>query len=331
MSVQILKKDFSSYYSSCRLCPRMCGVNRNLRKGSEALGFCGCTSEVYAARAALHMWEEPCISGVNGSGTVFFCGCTLGCCFCQNYQISRPSAVSDPAGGFKNPAGKSLTVRQLADVFLRLQDQGAHNINLVTATQYIPSIIQALDLVRERLIIPVVFNCGGYERKETIEALKGYIDIYLPDLKYFDPALSQAYSKAENYFKTASQAISAMISQTGKPILEEYHGLKGNCLLMKKGVLIRHMVLPNHREDSMKILSWIKENLPENGYYISLMSQYTPYVHNEKHPELNRRVTSYEYNKVLDHAIQLGLTNGYMQKRNSAKEEYTPPFDLEGL
>ncbi|HJA70458.1 MAG TPA: radical SAM protein [Candidatus Lachnoclostridium stercoravium] len=327
-------------YESCDLCPRMCGVNRALPvpesrdvsafpPAFQGPGFCRCTSEVYAARAALHMWEEPCISGVNGSGTVFFCGCTLGCCFCQNYQISQPVfSLEDPDGA---AAGKKLTIRQLADVFLRLQDQGAHNINLVTATQYLPSVIRALDLARPKLKIPMVYNCGGYEREETIQALDGYVDIYLPDLKYFDPELSKAYSRAGDYFAAASKAVAAMIRQAGKPVFEEYSGAKGKCLLMKKGVVIRHMVLPGHKDDSMKILSWIRENLPEKSYYISLMSQYTPFFHSKDHPELNRRITSYEYDKVLDHAVRLGLTDGYMQKKSSAKEEYTPPFNLEGL
>lgn len=302
-------------YESCDLCPRMCGVDRT----AQSLGFCGCTSTVRAARSALHMWEEPCISGVNGSGTIFFSGCTLRCCFCQNYQISSEHF------------GKELTVRQLADIFLRLQDKGAHNINLVTATQYLPSVIQALDLVRHQLFIPVVFNCGGYERLETIRAMDGYVDVYLPDFKYLSSALSQAYSKAADYFDVAGRAITAMVNQTGAPVFEDYSVEKGSCRLIKRGVLIRHLVLPGHRDDSIKILSWIKENLPEKKYCISLMSQYTPFYHSKDFPELNRRITTYEYNKVLDYAIKLGLTDGYMQKKSSAKEEYTPPFDLEGL
>lgn len=302
-------------YESCNLCPRMCQVNR-----TATAGFCGQTSTVRAARAALHMWEEPCISGIHGSGTVFFSGCTLRCCFCQNEQISTK--------GF----GKELSISKLSSIFLNLQEKGAHNINLVTATQFLPSILEALDLARPRLHIPVVFNCGGYERIETIEALKETIDIWLPDLKYFDSTLSSAYSQAPDYFKTASKAIQQMVSQTGKLKLS-YETVPGSSpvLLMKKGVIIRHMVLPGHKEDSIRLLHWMKEELPAGHFYISLMSQYTPYRKNPDYPELNRRVTSYEYQKVVDTALKLGLTMGFMQKRTSAKEEYTPPFNLEGL
>jgi putative pyruvate formate lyase activating enzyme len=262
------------------------------------------------------MWEEPCISGLRGSGTVFFSGCTLRCCFCQNYRIST--------GGF----GKELTVSELADVFLRLQDQGAHNISLVTATQYLPSILPALDRVRDRLHIPVVYNCGGYERIETVHELRDYVDIWLPDLKYFDSTLSRELSGASDYFEWASEAILAMIEQTGEM---QFHTCTESCEIMDRGVIVRHMVLPGHRDDSIRLLHWIADTLPHGRFLISLMSQYTPYHHDDKHPELNRRITSFEYNKVVDEAIALGLTNGFMQEKSSAKEEYTPPFDLEGL
>ncbi|HIX25762.1 MAG TPA: radical SAM protein [Candidatus Lachnoclostridium avicola] len=297
-------------YTHCRLCPRQCGVNR-----LEAAGFCRCGSSPRVARAALHFWEEPCISGVRGSGTVFFSGCTLKCCFCQNYSIS--------SGGF----GKDIDVRRLGDIFLELEDKGAHNINLVTPTQYLPSILAALDLVRHRLTIPIVYNSGGYERPETIRELDGYVDIYLPDLKYFDSSLSGRYSAAPDYFSFASRAISAMIRQTGAPVLAEEEG----CTLMKKGVIIRHMVLPGQKEDSKKLLRWMKESLPEGHFFLSLLSQYTPFFRSSEFPEINRRITTYEYNQVLDFAISLGLTAGFMQKKSSAREEYTPPFDLEGV
>jgi putative pyruvate formate lyase activating enzyme len=290
------------------------------------------------------MWEEPCISGLHGSGTVFFSGCTLRCCFCQNYRIST--------GGF----GKELRVDELADVFLRLQDQGAHNISLVTATQYLPSILPALDRVRDRLHIPVVYNCGGYERVETVRALRDYVDIWLPDLKYFDSTLSLELSGASDYFGRASEAILAMIKQTGEMKFHTFTesnsqtnpdqtkqsvspdgnngksetGLK-SCEVMDRGVIVRHMVLPGHRDDSIRLLHWIADTLPRDRFLISLMSQYTPYHHDDKHPELNRRITSFEYNKVVDEAIALGLTDGFMQEKSSAKEEYTPPFNLEGL
>lgn len=305
---QVLHTDtfISDQISHCQLCPRSCGVDRR-----QNTGFCMASDQIIAARAALHPWEEPCISGTNGSGTVFFSGCTLRCCFCQNYQISQELH------------GKELTSDQLAQVFLRLQEQGAHNINLVTATHYLPWILPALDQVRDRLHIPVVYNCGGYERTETVRALKDYVDIWLPDLKYFNPELSWRYSRAKDYFDVASEAILQMIAQAGKP---QFHNS-----LMERGVIIRHMVLPGQKADSIQLLRWIAETLPKGQYYISLMSQYTPFYKSHEYPELNRRITSYEYQKVVDAALELGLEDGFMQEKSSAKEEYTPPFDLEGL
>ncbi|WP_312430889.1 radical SAM protein [Lacrimispora sp.] len=295
-------------YESCRLCPRNCRVNRHV-----STGFCGCSDTIKAARAALHHWEEPCISGSRGSGTVFFSGCTLGCCFCQNYAISQENF------------GKEITSSELAQIFLRLQDEGAHNINLVTATQYLPSVLKALDLVKPKLSIPVVYNCGGYESEDIIKELSSYIDVWLPDLKYFSSELSSRYSKASDYFDAASMAIKQMILQTGAPQFDS------DGALMKKGVIIRHMVLPGAKEDSIRLLHWMKDELPEGMYYISLLSQYTPFYRSENFPEINRRITSYEYGKVVDEAIRLGLDQGFMQEKSSAKEEYTPPFDLEGI
>ena len=291
----------------CRLCPRNCGTDRR-----RFPGFCGEKTEIRCARAALHFWEEPCISGRRGSGTVFFSGCSLKCCFCQNYQISQ------------NHIGKTISPERLAEICLSLQDQGAHNINLVTASHFLPGVLSALDLARPELHIPVVYNSGGYEKPEIIELLKGYVDIYLPDLKYYDPRISARYSNAENYFQTASHAISAMIAQTGKPEFDQ----EG---MMAKGVIIRHMVLPGCRKDSSALLRWMKGNLPEGSFLLSLFSQYTPFYKSSQYPEIHRRLTSYEYNKVLDEAISLGLTQGFMQEKSSAKEEYTPPFNFEGL
>ena len=276
-------------------------------------GYCGCSDTIKAARAALHHWEEPCISGTRGSGTVFFSGCTLRCCFCQNHSISQEGV------------GKELSVEELSQIFLKLQEEGAHNINLVTATEYLPSILSALDLVKNKLTIPVVYNCGGYETVETIKALKGYVDIWLPDLKYESPDLSMRYSGAKDYFQVAKKAIRQMILQTGAPEFEE------DGTMMKKGVILRHMVLPGAKDDSIRLLHFMKEELPEGMYYISLLSQYTPFFHSKDFPEINRRITSYEYNKVLDEAISLSLDQGFMQEKSSAKEEYTPPFDLEGI
>lgn len=294
-------------FTNCHLCPRNCGINRNI-----SVGFCGCDSTLKAARAALHHWEEPCISGTCGSGAVFFSGCTLKCCFCQNHLISQGTL------------GKELSPKRLGEIFLSLQEQGAHNIDLITATQFLPQILPALDFVKHKLHIPVIYNCGGYEKTETLALLKDYIDIYLPDLKYFDSALSWRYSKAKNYFEVASEAIPYMIEQTG--------GLRYDTQgILQKGVIIRHMVLPGGKEDSMQLLHWIKENLPKGNYLLSLLSQYTPFYKSSDYPEINRRITTYEYNKVLDTAISLGLTQGFMQEKSSAKEEYTPPFDLEGI
>ncbi len=294
-------------FTNCHLCPRNCGVNRNISEG-----FCGCSSTLKASRAALHHWEEPCISGTRGSGAVFFSGCTLKCCFCQNYLISQ--------GSF----GKEITPKHLGEIFLSLQEQGAHNIDLITATQFLPLILPALDLVKHKLHIPVVYNCGGYEKKETLALLKDYIDIYLPDLKYYSSVLSKRYSKAENYFEVASLAILSMIEQTGG-LEYDQHGI------LQKGVIIRHMVLPGCKDDSIQLLHWMKDTLPEGNYLLSLLSQYTPFYKSCEYPEINRRITTYEYNKVLDTAIALGLTDGFMQEKSSAKEEYTPPFDLEGI
>jgi putative pyruvate formate lyase activating enzyme len=293
--------------NSCNLCPRECGVNRTIQSG-----FCRCGSQIKVARAALHFWEEPCISGNKGSGTVFFSGCTLKCCYCQNFQIS--------SGGF----GKEISVARLAEIFLELQEMGAHNINLVTATQYLIGVLKALDLVKSKLHIPVVYNCGGYEQAETIRALKGYVDIYLPDFKYYSSVLSWNYSKAQDYFQVATAAIKEMISQT--------EGLKsGENGILQHGVIIRHLVLPGGRKDSFQILKWISESLPKDKFLLSLMSQYTPYSENQEFKELNRKITTFEYESVVEEAMRLGLSNGFMQERSSAKEEYTPSFDLEGV
>lgn len=301
--------DISDVYSDshCQLCPRMCGVNRTLLSG-----YCGAPAGIIAARAALHHWEEPCISGTNGSGTIFFSGCTLRCCFCQNHKISR------------DHFGKPISVNRLAEIFLELQKQGAHNINLVTPTHYLPWILPALDIAKKDLHIPIVYNCGGYERKETIMALRDYIDVWLPDLKYFSSDLSRRYSQAPDYFSKASAAIQQMITQTGEPVFDSSG-------LIKKGVIIRHLVLPGQKKDSLFLINWMAKELPKNQFYISLLSQYTPYEHNPDFPELNRRITSYEYQKIVDAALEAGLDHGFMQQKSSAKEEYTPPFECQGL
>lgn len=285
----------------------MCRADR-----TTASGYCKAPAGILAARAALHFWEEPCISGTQGSGAIFFSGCTLRCCFCQNYKISRA------------PQGKSISSERLAEIFLELQEQDAHNINLVTATHYLPWILPALDMVKKQLHIPVVYNCGGYERLETIQALRSYVDIWLPDLKYFSSNLSRRYSQAPDYFDRASVTIRQMILQTGTPVFDAQG-------IMQKGVIIRHLVLPGQKEDSIQLIKWMAEELPKKQFYISLLSQYTPYEKNPDFPELNRRITSYEYQKVVDTALESGLEQGFMQKRTSAKEEYTPSFAYQGL
>ena len=260
----------------------------------------------------------PRMCHVNRSVTTGYCGC----CFCQNSLLS------------KDHFGKKLTVNELGDAFLRLQDKGAYNINLVTPTQFFPDIIKALDLVRHKLHIPVVCNCGGYECPEIISLLKDYIDIWLPDFKYFDNELAFRYSKAKNYFEQASASIAQMIHQTGAPEYTIHPSSvpgRPDFPLMTKGIIIRHMVLPGHKDDSIRLLYWIHQHFPEHHYLVSLLSQYTPYTKNPDYPQLNRRITSYEYNKVVDTALELGMTDGFMQQKSSAKEEYTPPFNLEGL
>lgn len=297
-------------YKDCKLCPRGCGIDR-----TQHIGPCGGGSLPRLARAALHYWEEPCISGEGkdapGSGTVFFSGCTLRCCFCQNYEISAQNL------------GREVSEERLGEIFLQLQSQGAANLNLVTGTQYIPSILRALEITGDRLRIPVVWNCGGYETVESIEALAGKVQIFMPDLKYYDCALSARLSRAPDYFDRTSRAILRMIELAGPPVFDP----RG---LLRSGVILRHLVLPGHREDSLRLLDWIASALPRDGFLLSLMSQYTPY-RKLPYPELNRRLSSFEYNKVIDHALDLGLTRTYTQQRTAAKEEYTPPFDLTGV
>ena len=285
----------------CLLCPRKCGVNRYQNRG-----FCGCGGEIRIARAALHMWEEPCISGKRGSGTVFFTGCNLKCCFCQNYEISAQNK------------GFDISVQELADIFLMLQEKGAHNINLVTPTPYVYQIAEALDLVKGQLNIPIVYNCGGYESIETLEFMADKVDIFLPDLKYFDSQMSEKYSCAEDYFEKASAAIRKMVDITGKPVFDE-NGM------MKKGVIVRHLVLPNGRHDSEKIIKWLSENFEKDQILVSVMSQYTPIYKAAEHKEINRRTSTFEYNYAADLLEKCGF-RCYFQERSSAQEEYIPEF-----
>ena len=295
---------------SCTLCPRRCGADR----AAGQTGFCGAGRTLKVARAALHFWEEPCISGTRGSGTVFFSGCTLKCCFCQNYPISAEGL------------GKEITIEHLAEIFLDLQEQGAHNINLVTPGQWRPWIIAALDIARaEGLRLPIVCNTGGYETVESVEAWRGSIDIWLADLKYVSSSLSAELSSAPDYFVQARPAIEAMMAQAGHPVFDS----EG---ILQKGVILRHLALPGHIDDSFAVLDQMAAwNEADPGCFIpSVMSQYTPFYKAAEHG-IGRRITTYEYRRVVNHAMDLGLTAGYMQQKSSAREEYTPSFDLTGI
>ena len=296
-----------NFTKNCTLCPRKCGVDRTLKNG-----FCGGGKLPKIARASLHFWEEPVISGDEGSGTVFFSGCPLKCVFCQNHQIS--------SGNF----GQEVSIQRLSEIFLELQEQGANNINLVTASQYVPQIVEALDLVKEKLKIPVIYNSSGYETVETLRLLVDYVDIYLPDLKYMDNFLAQKYSSVDNYVDIALKSIMEMYRQVGKVEYDE----RG---MLKKGVIVRHLVLPNHIENSIAVLEWISKNLPLDDILVSVMSQYTPFYRSCDFPEINRRLTKKEYNRVLDALYEFGIENGFCQELSSAKEEYTPSFNLQGV
>ena len=299
-----------SVNEKCELCPRRCRVDR-----SEKAGFCGMGDRIIAARAGLHFWEEPCISGESGSGAVFFSGCVMRCKFCQNNEISRERK------------GKEISVERLAEIFLELEEQGALNINLVNPTHFVPQIISSLELARKQgLRVPIVYNSGGYERVETLKMLDGLVDIYLPDVKYFNDELAVKLSSAPNYFETAMSAVSEMIRQTGKPVFDE------NGEIMKKGTIVRHLVLPNCYKDSVEVIKRVGERFGGEILF-SLMSQYTPFGEVKTNPEfrkMNRRITTFEYQKALDTVLEAGL-QGFMQEKSSAKEEYTPSFDFTGI
>lgn len=300
-------------YEICNLCPRNCNADRQ-----HTTGYCGAGAGVRVARAALHFMEEPCISGITGSGTVFFSGCNLRCVYCQNYTISHENY------------GKDISVERLGDIFLELQEQGAVNINLVTAVMFVPKIIKALEGIKGKLEIPVVYNSSGYENISTLQMLDGYVDIYLTDIKYYSDELAAAYSAAPFYFSYAIEAVQEMLRQRGKP---EFYG--GACFdddaaVLKSGVMIRHLVLPGARRDSITLLQYLAEHFNKEDYILSLMSQFTPHYKCREHKEINRLVTGYEYNTVVNEALRLGLDQTYIQDKSSAKEEYTPPFNLEG-
>lgn len=295
-------------YKNCSICPRNCRIDRT--KGQ--IGYCQSGHEIKAALASVHMWEEPPISGSCGSGTIFFSGCNLRCVFCQNYTISSENS------------GKTISTERLSEIMLEQQAKGVHNINLVTATHFIPSIIKAVQKAKNNgLKIPIVYNTGGYEKVESIKMLEGTVDIYLPDIKYFSPELSLKYSGASDYFDYASEAVLEMYHQTGNNIYDD-NGI------MKSGVIIRHMIMPSHKEDSYKVLDWIRDNIGTEAC-VSLLSQYTPAYNAEKYKEINRKLMSLEYTRVIEHFFDIGLKNGFMQEKSSAESKYTPIFDLSGL
>ena len=299
----------------CRLCPRECGVDRTQKSGF--CGVFGAEETVKAAKAMLHFGEEPPISGTDrtggsdrngGSGAVFFSGCTMRCVFCQTYDVSN------------NAYGKEITVQRLGEIFLELQEQGAYNINLVTGTHYAYQIVKALDIAKPQLKIPVIFNCGGYEKIDTLKMLEGCIDVYLPDVKYYDDALATRYSSAKSYFETAFKAVGEMLRQTGKYKIENG--------LIKKGVILRHLILPGCYKDSIALLNALAAF--KDDLLISLMSQYVPCGKASDYPEINRRLTTCEYRKVLAECERIGF-DGFIQERSSATTELTPVFDFSGL
>ncbi len=288
---------------NCKLCPRQCGVNRQ----AGMSGYCGVTAEVTIARASLHMWEEPCISGTNGSGTVFFTGCPLKCVFCQNRKIAIGST------------GIKISIERLTEIFLELQKKGAHNINLVTPTHYVPQIVEALRMAKKKgLSVPIVYNTGSYEKVETLRLLEGLIDIWLPDCKYYDKELAARYSNAPDYFDVANAAIAEMVRQAGKLIFEDG--------LMKRGVIVRHMILPGQTRDSRRIIEKLHKQYGDR-IYISIMNQYTPLAQMESFPEINRRITKREYDKVVDYAISINVENAFIQEGETAKESFIPDFE----
>lgn len=293
---------------ACRLCPRNCGVDRT----AGQKGRCGVSAGIKVARAALHMWEEPCISGKGGSGTVFFSGCSLGCVYCQNREIS---------GG---EAGYEISGERLAEIFLELQDAGAENINLVTAGHYVPQVVRALERARARgLGLPVVYNSSGYEKTEMLRLLEGLVDVYLPDLKYMDEGLARRYSGAPDYPKVAQAALGEMVRQRPAPEFDR----KG---MMTRGVIVRHLVLPGHVQEAKRVLTYLHGTYGDQ-IYISLMSQYTPMESVTEDPLLGRRVTRREYGRALEHALEIGVEQGFFQEGETAKESFIPPFDGVGV
>lgn len=295
-------------YENCLLCQRKCGINR--RTGQT--GVCGVSSEIKVARAALHYWEEPCISGKRGSGAVFFSGCSLHCVFCQNREISD------------GKEGKVISKERLSDIFMELADKGANNINLVTPGQYIPDIVWAVNDAKSRgMKLPIIYNTSGYENVTELKLLEGIVDVYLPDFKYMDSTLSARYSRAKDYPSVAKQALSEMVRQQPDVVIDDATGL------IQKGVIVRQLLLPGHVNDAKAVLKYLYDTYHDH-VYISMMSQFTP-IALKDYPEINRTVTRREYERLVDYALKIGITNAFIQEGDVAKDSFIPAFDCEGV
>lgn len=295
-------------YENCLLCPRKCGINR--RTGQT--GVCGVSSEIKVARAALHYWEEPCISGKRGSGAVFFSGCSLHCVFCQNREISD------------GKEGKVISKERLSDIFIELADKGANNINLVTPGQYIPDIVWAVNDAKSRgTKLPIIYNTSGYENVTELKLLEGIVDVYLPDFKYMDSTLSARYSRAKDYPSVAKQALSEMVRQQPEVVIDDATGL------IQKGVIVRQLLLPGHVNDAKAVLKYLYDTYRDH-VYISMMSQFTP-IALKDYPEINRTVTKREYERLVNYALEIGITNAFIQEGDVAKDSFIPAFDCEGV
>lgn len=295
-------------YENCLLCPRKCGINRS----TGQTGVCGVSSEIKVARAALHYWEEPCISGKRGSGAVFFSGCSLHCVFCQNREISD------------GKAGKVISKERLSDIFMELADKGANNINLVTPGQYIPDIVWAVNDAKSRgMKLPIIYNTSGYENVTELKLLEGIVDVYLPDFKYMDSTLSARYSRVKDYPSVAKQALSEMVRQQPDVVIDDATGL------IQKGVIVRQLLLPGHVNDAKAVLKYLYDTYHDH-VYISMMSQFTP-IALKDYPEINRTVTRREYERLVDYALEIGITNAFIQEGDVAKDSFIPAFDCEGV
>ena len=295
-------------YENCLLCPRKCGINR--RTGQT--GVCGVSSEIKVARAALHYWEEPCISGKRGSGAVFFSGCSLHCVFCQNREISD------------GKEGKVISKERLSDIFIELADKGANNINLVTPGQYIPDIVWAVNDAKSRgMKLPIIYNTSGYENVTELKLLEGIVDVYLPDFKYMDSTLSARYSRAKDYPSVAKQVLSEMVRQQPDVVIDDATGL------IQKGVIVRQLLLPGHVNDAKAVLKYLYDTYHDH-VYISMMSQFTP-IALKDYPEINRTVTKREYERLVNYALEIGITNAFIQEGDVAKDSFIPAFDCEGV